>query len=80
MLKNPSRLSQNVLTPKNNLVGSKPASRDVEEVHGESSYILLGYHELQQFVCHENLLFPSLILVVALPQEVELMAQILDVS
>ena len=43
-LKNPSRLSQDVLTPKNKVVGSKPASRDVEEVPGESSYILLGYH------------------------------------
>ncbi len=44
LLKNPSRLSQDVLTPKNNLVGSKPASRDVGEVPGESSYILMGYH------------------------------------
>jgi hypothetical protein len=30
--------------PKNNIFGSKPASRDVEEVPGENSYILLGYH------------------------------------
>ncbi len=37
LLKNSSRLSQDVLTPKNNVVGSKPASRDVEEVPGESS-------------------------------------------
>ncbi len=40
LLKNPSRLSRS----KDNLFGSKPASRDVEEVPGENSYILLGYH------------------------------------
>ncbi len=40
LLKNPSRLSRS----KDNLFGSKPASRDVEEVPGENSYIHLGYH------------------------------------
>ncbi len=40
LLKNSSRLSRS----KDNLFGSKPASRDVEEVPGENSYILLGYH------------------------------------
>jgi hypothetical protein len=40
LLKNPSRLSRS----KDNLFGSKPTSRGVEEVPGENSYILLGYH------------------------------------
>ncbi len=40
LLKNSSRLTRS----KDNLFSSKPASRDVEEVAGENSYILLGYH------------------------------------
>jgi hypothetical protein len=40
LLKIPSRLSRS----KDNLFGSKPASRDVEEVLGENLYVLLGYH------------------------------------
>jgi hypothetical protein len=54
------------VTPKNNIFGSKPVTRDVEEVTGENSYILLGYHYLRQFVCQENLLLPLFILVVVL--------------
>jgi hypothetical protein len=59
----------------------KTASRDVEEVPGENSYIVLGFDQLQQFVCQENLLFPLSILVGDIrPQEGRLMAQILDAS
>jgi hypothetical protein len=59
----------------------KTASRDAEEVPGANSYILLGFHQLQQFAFQENLMFPSLILVGDIrPQEGRLMAQVLDAS
>jgi hypothetical protein len=41
----------------------KTASRDAEEVIKVSSYIFLGFHQLGQCDCLENLSFPSLALV-----------------
>jgi hypothetical protein len=41
----------------------KTASRDAEEVIKVSPYIFLGFHQLQQCDCLENLLFPLLELV-----------------
>jgi hypothetical protein len=41
----------------------KTASRDAGEVIEVSSYIFLGFHQVGQCDCLENLLFPSLALV-----------------
>ncbi len=62
---------------KSNLFGPQ---EDAEEVIKVSSYLFLGFHQLRQCDCLENLLFPSLALVgVYWPQE-RMMVQILDMS